>query len=390
MRAFDLARRQAAIDRALTQRFPALYERKRARLLASPHGFLRGSAPLFYEILAAEPELSAGPAGDGWIVGDMHSENMGAFKSDDQRVVFDLNDFDDSIIGPRRYDVLRLATSIILSGRSFAKTARQCLELAEALVAAYRNTAFGEKYAPPPMTDGMLAIVEKASKRSKKDLLDARAPVVRGNTRKLVRGERYADLSPELEELARMALPIYQSALGERAPKNAKTWVIEDAAQRIAGTGSLGRLRIALLVKDAEGEERILDFKEAAPSSMQMESDPLLNADRVVSAARALIETPPKLLAAIVLPAKKISMIGRQLAPQEDKLELARIPQATKELPDIAAKVGHLLGRAHAHADGGVVKSAAWSDGEAALVVDRALAFAGLYESTYLAYARVS
>jgi uncharacterized protein (DUF2252 family) len=389
MRAFDLARRQAVLDREQTKRFPELYERKRTRLLASPHGFLRGSAPLFYEILEHEPELAAGPAGDGWIVGDMHVENLGAYKSDDQRVVFDLNDFDDSIVGPRRYDVLRLATSVVLSGRSFAKTAKQCVELAEALVSAYRNAAFEETYAPPAMTDGMLAIVEKASKRSKKDLLDARAPAIRGHARKLVRGERYAELSPELAEIARIALPIYIAALGDRAPKNAKSWVIEDAAQRIAGTGSLGRLRIALLVKDADGEERILDFKEAAPASMQRVSDPLKNAERVVAAARALIESPPKLLAAIPIAGKNFSMIGRQLTPQEDKLELARIPAASKELPDIAAKVGHILGRAHARADGTAPRNDTWSEDQASLLVDRALIMGGLYESVYLTYARV-
>lgn len=49
-------------------------------MLASPHAFLRGAAPLFYEILAARPDLAAGPPGEGWIVGDMHLENVGAYR----------------------------------------------------------------------------------------------------------------------------------------------------------------------------------------------------------------------------------------------------------------------------------------------------------------------
>src|SRR5687767_9670296 len=88
MRAFDLARRQIALDLEQTRRFPALFARKRARQLASTHGFLRGSAPLFYELLAEHPDLAVGPAKEGWIVGDMHIENLGAYKSDHQTIVF--------------------------------------------------------------------------------------------------------------------------------------------------------------------------------------------------------------------------------------------------------------------------------------------------------------
>ncbi len=48
---------------------------------ASPLAFLRGSAPLFYEMLAADPDLASGPAGEGVIQGDAHLENFGAFSS---------------------------------------------------------------------------------------------------------------------------------------------------------------------------------------------------------------------------------------------------------------------------------------------------------------------
>src|SRR5262245_50164368 len=140
MRAHELARRQLELDRAATHRFPALFARKRARLLASPHAFLRGSAPLFYELLGALPDLAGGPEGEGWVVGDMHIENLGAFKDDLQRIVFDVNDFDDTIRAPRRLDVLRLMTSVILSGRSFAKSTPECVTLAEHLIESYIET----------------------------------------------------------------------------------------------------------------------------------------------------------------------------------------------------------------------------------------------------------
>src|SRR3982074_1839676 len=99
------ARHQLANDRARTRRFPLLFARKLTRMSASPLAFLRGAAPLFYEMLASRRELADGPPGEGFIVGDLHLENFGAYRpgADGDRprelkkhaVVFNLNDFDD-------------------------------------------------------------------------------------------------------------------------------------------------------------------------------------------------------------------------------------------------------------------------------------------------------
>src|SRR5690242_2333526 len=120
-----LAARQFAIDLQRTQRFPSLLVRKQRRMSASPFAFLRGAAPLFYEILAEVPEFREGPDGDGWIVGDLHLENFGAYgparpvgaDTDKRAAAFNLDDFDDAIRGPWRWDLLRLLTSLILAGR---------------------------------------------------------------------------------------------------------------------------------------------------------------------------------------------------------------------------------------------------------------------------------
>src|SRR5215471_3265800 len=128
---FDLAARQIALDYAATEQFPQLFARKKQRMLVSPHAFLRGSAPLFYEVLAAQPELADGPKGTGFIVGDMHLENVGAYKTDDDAVVFNLNDFDDAAVAPLRLDVLRLSTSVLLAGRSFRCTGSEAIALAD-------------------------------------------------------------------------------------------------------------------------------------------------------------------------------------------------------------------------------------------------------------------
>src|SRR6202041_2803849 len=149
----DGARPPPARDRQKTAPFRGLFERKLRRMSASPLAFLRGAAPLFYLILAEPPFLAEGPEGEGWLTGDMHLENFGAYRPDphsfgkgddgDRRATFDLNDFDDAIVGPLRFDVLRLTTSLILGGRELGADGVMTLELCDRLLDAYARAAFG-------------------------------------------------------------------------------------------------------------------------------------------------------------------------------------------------------------------------------------------------------
>lgn len=395
LRPHELARRQLEIDRELTRSLPELHARKHARLILSPHAFLRGSAPLFYELLAAHPELAGGPPGEGWIVGDMHLENMGAYKSDGASLVFDLNDFDDAGHGPLRWDVVRLSTSLVLSGRALGLRGIDCVANAERLLERYVEAASGARVSePPPMAAPMVAIAEAAMRRTKRALLDARAPF-EGGRRRFVRGDRYHELDRGKRELALSLVPRFVAALGSRAPARAQSWRVGDVALRIAGTGSLGRLRFAVLVSDSEGEERILDLKEAGPSSIEraspsspLPSDPRRFAARVVDGANALVPSPPKMLAAVEAAEVPLSFIGRQLCPQEDKLEVAKLPDRAM-LASVAERAGFMLGAAHARSGAGRWVGG-WTAGEVSGLIDRAIELAGLYEAIYLAYGRSS
>src|SRR3984957_8463059 len=206
-----LARRQITIDRAKTARFPELHAHKLERMTASPLAFLRGAAPLFYEILAAHPSLVEGPRGKGWLTGDLHLENFGAYrplpiplsgdKHDHDEAAFDLNDFDDAVIGPWRIDVLRLTTSLILAGRERGAGGVRVLELAHEMLDAYVAAAFDDSAAPklPKEPAPVTRLIDQVAERTRKQLLDARTKVVDGE-RRFVRGERYADLPLAIEK----------------------------------------------------------------------------------------------------------------------------------------------------------------------------------------------
>jgi uncharacterized protein (DUF2252 family) len=394
-----LARRQLESDRTRTARFPALLARKITRMTASPLAFLRGAAPLFYELLAAHPTLAEGPRGKGWIVGDLHIENFGAYRPDPlaekaarSRVAFNLNDFDDAVVGPWRYDVLRLTTSLLLAGRELGASGPRALDLCARMIASYVGAAFHGERAPrrPPV---VAALAERVAQRTRRALLDARTTLV-GGERRFVRGERYRDLERPSPKKVQRAVDEYAQGLDERDRLRKDERVVLDFALRVAGTGSLGGLRIAVLLRGKGGPDGawIFDMKEQgvpSPAALVRRSA-LAPAPRVVTAFRAAIPEPPRLLGTATLDG--LSMFVRKLTPQEDRLDLSNL--LDPDLDPLATYLGALVGEAHARARTALLGSerpvAPWSAAEQEQMLDRAIAIAGIHESTYLALCRLT
>ncbi|HET9957514.1 MAG TPA: DUF2252 family protein [Polyangiaceae bacterium] len=397
---------QIDTDRFRTRMFPELMRRKSERMCRSPLAFLRGAAPLFYLLLASIPELEAGPAGEGWLVGDAHLENFGAFqverRSEEENgkreVVFDLNDFDEAVVGPLRWDVMRLTTSLVLGARELGIDGPSVLRLCERLIAHYVETSL--RGAPLPQVPAPVsALLERARTRSKKDLLEARSSG-NGRERRLIRSEGYRELPPEIAARVPTTLLQYAGTLSaEEQPKQEQLQVM-DVAHRVAGTGSLGCLRIAALTRGkSEGDGAwLFDLKEqvepsallvsnaardAAPRPSPLDASGLAErpAQRVLRASKACLSRPPRMLGFAELEGR--SMLIRRLTPQEDKLELARLRSA--ELPELSAYLGAVLGAAHAR---GRMQAtpAAWSCAEQRELLERAVLCAGLHEACYLEF----
>ncbi|MDB4942916.1 MAG: hypothetical protein JWP97_2450 [Labilithrix sp.] len=400
-----LAERQLAYDRERTKRFPELFVRKLTRMSVSPLAYLRGAAPLFYDLLLARPELAEGCGGEGWLVGDMHLENVGAYRTDPlgsgepasdkegtagkrhREVRFDLNDFDDAVIGPWRLDVLRLTTSLLLGGRELGASGVVALDLADRLLDAWARSAF-EGAAAPDQPAPVAALCEQVRARSKTALLDARTAVT-GSKRHFVRGPRYADLPPDIVDAVPAAFEGYLESLPEEDRPAKGTTEILDCALRIAGTGSLGGLRVAVLVKGKGGTDGgwIFDMKEqGVPSAATILTPPaMVPAERVATAFKAAVERPILMIGTTVLRSSgntsKTSMYVRKLSPQEDKLNLRRLKSA--DLPDIATYLGALLGAGHARAATKVGKR--WTPHDLGVIRGHAITLAGIHEQVYLA-----
>jgi uncharacterized protein (DUF2252 family) len=118
---------------ASRDRLPELLPIKWARMAASPFGFFRGAVPLMAADLASLPTTGITVQ----ICGDAHVRNLGAFASPTGAVVFDINDFDETIPGPWEWDVKRLAVSLMLSGREAGQSDSACKEAVVSFVAEY-------------------------------------------------------------------------------------------------------------------------------------------------------------------------------------------------------------------------------------------------------------
>ena len=103
----------ALLAESMRGRVPGLVGLKYERMLASPFGFFRGAVP----VMAADVALLPHTGIVNQICGDAHVRNLGAFAAPDGRLLFDINDFDETIRGPFEWDLKRLATSLVLAAR---------------------------------------------------------------------------------------------------------------------------------------------------------------------------------------------------------------------------------------------------------------------------------
>jgi uncharacterized protein (DUF2252 family) len=117
-------------------RVPALLAIKWQRMAASPFGFFRGAVPVMAADLATLPHTGIFTQ----LCGDAHVRNLGAYAAPDGRLVFDINDFDETIRGPFEWDVKRLATSIILAGRESGSKSAACGAAAAQFLGSYRRS----------------------------------------------------------------------------------------------------------------------------------------------------------------------------------------------------------------------------------------------------------
>ncbi|MFL6078744.1 MAG: DUF2252 domain-containing protein [Ornithinibacter sp.] len=275
-------------------RVPDLVPIRHGRMLASPFTFYRGAA------LPMAADLSTVPSSGirVQLCGDAHLSNFGVFGAPDRRLVFDLNDFDETLPGPFEWDVKRFAASLAVAGRDVGLSAKDRKTLVMAGVAAYRTgmTEFTQMkmlevwYARLDVEEGLERLApkvgEEALGRTRKAMAKARTRDSMQVLKKLtsvVDGQRRIMSNPPLvvpieelahphraeEIMARMGtlLTQYRRTLSADRRHLVEQFRLVGVARKVVGVGSVGtRAWILLLEADGGAEPLFLQAKEAQRS----------------------------------------------------------------------------------------------------------------------------
>ncbi|MFM0503803.1 DUF2252 domain-containing protein [Paraburkholderia caffeinilytica] len=307
-----------------TGRDPERLAMKYKLMRGSPFVFLRGTCHLFYARLPHDKVLDEAPP--VWICGDMHVENFGSYKGDNRLVYFDNNDFDEACLAPSLYELVRLLSSVLVGASDLKLSRAQALALCHTAVDAYSAAlAFGKsRWIEAETSTGLVReLFDALASRTRAAHLDRRT-TLKGKTRVLkVDGKKALPVSDKMR--ATVTEFMHKFAAGQPNPD---FYRIVDVARRIAGTGSLGVDRYAILVegKGSPDGNYLLDLKEALPSSVtphvrtpqpKWQSE----AQRVVEIQRRNQAVSQAFLHAVDF--NQCSYVLRSLQPSEDRVALS-------------------------------------------------------------------
>ena len=275
-------------------RVPELVPVRHGRMLVSPFTFYRGAA------LPMAADLASTPASGlrVQLCGDAHLSNFGAFASPERRLVFDVNDFDETLPGPFEWDIKRLAASLAVAGRDNGFPAKARRKIVLAAAEGYR-TAMRE-FAGQPFLDVWYAHLDiepafgafrsqlKAKRFKAAEAMLAKAHTsdstkALGKLTTVVEGRRqiisdppmivpieelFADVQAEaIYELLRTVLGKYGRTLQSDRRHLLEQFTMVQVARKVVGVGSVGTRAWILLMDAGDGDEPLfLQAKEAQVS----------------------------------------------------------------------------------------------------------------------------
>jgi uncharacterized protein (DUF2252 family) len=255
-------------------RVPELLPIKWAHMAASPFGFFRGAVPLMAADLATLPRTDL----MAHLCGDAHVQNLGAFEAPDGRLIFDINDFDETIIGPWEWDVKRMSASLVLAGREAGNSDKQCKDAVLAFVRSYR--VWMGRFSEMPWVDLARFQIYREVSPVRSVLRNAERATPPHNLKKLtvLRDGKHVFRKPEPpipykvsqkeKDDAVASLRAYkQTLLPERAHFFSQ-YEVEDVTFRVVGTGSVGlRDYVLLMFGGAVYDPLFIQIKEEPKSA---------------------------------------------------------------------------------------------------------------------------
>jgi uncharacterized protein (DUF2252 family) len=398
------------LERQAQSRVPELVPIRYGRMLVSPFTFYRGAAMIMAHDLAATPRSGLNVQ----CCGDAHLSNFGLFASPERRLVFDINDFDETLPGPWEWDVKRLAASMLIAARDNGYRVKDQERVVLDTVGQYR-TAMREFAGMQNLAvwyarleiESLLA--ERAAQFKPRALARTRKTIAKARTRdsmsafsKLTRSNngqvQIVDQSPLIVPLSQLApsgeredllhelrelLGVFRDSLDPDRRLLLEQFQLIDFARKVVGVGSVGtRAWIALLLGRDANDALFLQMKQAEASvlgELLGPSEFSNHGQRVVTGQRRMQATSDIFLGWVhvdsPLDRQPRDFYGRQLKDWKGSAEIDQmIPRAMAVYGKLC---GWTLARAHARTGDRVAIAAYLGSGA---VFDRAiLEFSGSY-----------
>ncbi|NDJ14877.1 MAG: DUF2252 domain-containing protein [Acidobacteriia bacterium] len=285
-------------------------------------GFLRGTCHLFYEDL--DPGLLP-EAPLVWCCGDLHLQNFGTYRGDNRLTYFDVNDFDEACLAPAAWDLVRFLASLLVGGKVLGMSGKVTRRLETTFLDGYASALCEGKalWVERATASGQIrALLSRLKRRTQKKFLASRTTLVKGRRQLLIDGKRALSLLPGEREMLTAFLKTFA-----RKQRNPDRFQLVDAARRIAGAGSLGLARYALLVegKGSPHGNFLLDLKVETGSAVlrthHLPQPPWpTQAERVVGMQKQIQAISPALLTPIHLDGRE--WVLRELMPTDDRMDI--------------------------------------------------------------------
>jgi len=326
-------------------RDPDLVRLKYEALKESPFRFFRGTCHLFYEDLPEKSFILKSPK--TWICGDLHLENFGTFKGNNRLAYFDMNDFDEAMLGPCLIDIVRLCTSVFLASDLVKIGKAECRKLVKLLLQSYAfNLEQGHiRFIEQRTAKGFVKdFLDHATQRTRFEMLKQRVKFSRSEVAIKHDGLKAFAADKATQSKVKTVLKLW-------AGENANTpdfYKVIDVANRATGTGSIGIERHLVLVagKGKPDGYYLLDIKEADQPTglyfLKLKQPSWRNeADRLIGIQDRVQAASPAYLNTIKLGKKWFVM--KELQPLEDKVDFNQLQKDPDKFSQLLTDMGAIV-----------------------------------------------
>lgn len=364
-------------------RVPDLVPLRMTRMLQDRFAFFRGAAALMAADMYYEP-ISGGRV---FVCGDAHINNFGVYATPEGRLVFDVNDFDESTIGPWEWDIKRTVTSVVLASQLRGDDKKIAEQDALECVRAYRDslqvhmeryvqdrffrpTKAQKKERPGPKTPqervgiALSNTIKTAKKRTSLRAAEKMTQPTSDGRRVIVPAPPV--LVPLVKEDYQYVQPAFEAYIAQM-PSNVQLLMSEfkltDMARRVVGVGSVGTRCYVGVYTGPDGEPFVLQLKQAVLSALvqygkqAIPDNPILVPERTVETPGYRVATCQRALQEVSDPfLGDIQIDGYGFYVRQFRDESAGVDVTTlkpKEYTDYVRACGAQLGRAHIRSQDG-------------------------------------